>query len=168
MTYRENTSDDLKVVGKVNAGWPSETLVAATTLKGNGLAPAITDALNSAIKDGSYAKVLDRWGLSEEALPESKTVTEANFGPPGSTEENTVKFQVLDIVPHLKNPVTGEIVSTADRLNQVVETARRAEELGYDSFSVGERHAGEFISSSPTTVLAAIAAVTTGSGCRAA
>lgn len=71
-----------------------------------------------------------------------------------------MKFQVLDIIPHLKNPVTGEIVSTADRLNQVVETARRAEELGFDSFSVGERHAGEFISSSPTTVLAAIAAVT--------
>ena len=71
-----------------------------------------------------------------------------------------MKFQVLDIIPHLKNPVTGEIVSTADRLNQVVQTAHRAEELGYDSFSVGERHAGEFISSSPTTVLAAIAAVT--------
>jgi alkanesulfonate monooxygenase SsuD/methylene tetrahydromethanopterin reductase-like flavin-dependent oxidoreductase (luciferase family) len=71
-----------------------------------------------------------------------------------------VKFQVLDIIPHLKNPLTGGIVSTADRLNQVVETARRAEELGFDSFSVGERHAGEFISSSPTTVLAAIAAVT--------
>ena len=42
-----------------------------------------------------------------------------------------MKFQVLDIIPHLKNPVTGEIVSTADRLNQVVETARRAEELGF-------------------------------------
>lgn len=73
-----------------------------------------------------------------------------------------MKFQVLDIIPpHVKNPVTGEIVSTADRLNQVVETARRAEKLGFDSFSVGERHAGEFVSSSPpTTVLAAIAAVT--------
>jgi alkanesulfonate monooxygenase SsuD/methylene tetrahydromethanopterin reductase-like flavin-dependent oxidoreductase (luciferase family) len=56
-----------------------------------------------------------------------------------------VKFQVLDIIPHLKNPVTGEIVSTANRLNQVVRTAQRAEELGYDAFSVGERHAGEFI-----------------------
>ncbi|MCA4134986.1 LLM class flavin-dependent oxidoreductase [Arthrobacter sp. M4] len=71
-----------------------------------------------------------------------------------------MKFQVLDIIPHTKNPVTGDIVSTADRLNQVVETAKAAEKLGYDSFSVGERHAGEFISSSPTTVLAAIAAVT--------
>jgi polar amino acid transport system substrate-binding protein len=77
--YRENTRDDLKVVGKVNAGWPSETLVAATTLRGNGLAPVLTDALNSAIKDGSYARVLERWGLSEEALPESKTVTQESF-----------------------------------------------------------------------------------------
>jgi alkanesulfonate monooxygenase SsuD/methylene tetrahydromethanopterin reductase-like flavin-dependent oxidoreductase (luciferase family) len=91
-----------------------------------------------------------------------------------------MKFQVLDIIPHLKNPLfgetqfgetqfgetqfgetpSGEIVSAADRLHQVVQTAKRAEELGYDSFSVGERHAGEFISSSPTTVLAAISAVT--------
>jgi polar amino acid transport system substrate-binding protein len=77
--YRENTRDDLKVVGKVNAGWPSETLVAATTLRGNGLAPVITEALNSAIEDGSYAEVLERWGLSEEALPESRTITEESF-----------------------------------------------------------------------------------------
>lgn len=46
-----------------------------------------------------------------------------------------MKFQVLDIIPHVKNPVTGEIVSTADRLNQVVETAKRAEDLGFDSFN---------------------------------
>jgi polar amino acid transport system substrate-binding protein len=77
--YRENTRDDLKVVGKVNAGWPSETLVAATTLRGNGLAPVITEALNSAVEDGSYAKVLERWGLSEEALAESKTITAESF-----------------------------------------------------------------------------------------
>ncbi|MCU1573475.1 MAG: transporter substrate-binding protein [Micrococcaceae bacterium] len=82
--YRQNTRNDLKVVGKVNAGWPNETLVAATTLKGNGLAPVLTDALNSAIEDGSYGKVLERWGLSEEAIPSSTTVTEATF--PGGTK----------------------------------------------------------------------------------
>jgi len=77
--YRENTREDLKVVGKINAGWPSETLVAATTKAGNGLAEQITAALNSAIADGSYAQVLQRWGLSEEAVPKSTTVTETTY-----------------------------------------------------------------------------------------
>ncbi|MEE2524262.1 ABC transporter substrate-binding protein [Pseudarthrobacter sp. J75] len=86
--YRENTRDDLKIVGKVNAGWPSETLVAATTLKGNGLAPVISGALNSAIDDGSYANVLERWGLSEEALPESTEINEANFGTTSGKKES--------------------------------------------------------------------------------
>ncbi|WP_422936290.1 ABC transporter substrate-binding protein [Sinomonas sp. P47F7] len=75
VVYRAATRDDLKVVGKVNAGWPNETLVAATTKRGNGLAEAITAALNSAIADGSYAKVLARWGLTDEAVPQSATVT---------------------------------------------------------------------------------------------
>jgi polar amino acid transport system substrate-binding protein len=87
--YRENTRDDLKVVGKVNAGWPSETLVAATTLRGNGLAPVITGALNEVIQDGSYGKVLERWGLSEEALPESKTITEENLAATQATPSAT-------------------------------------------------------------------------------
>jgi polar amino acid transport system substrate-binding protein len=79
-TYRENTRDDLKIVGKVNAGWPSETLVAATTLRDNGLAEPLAAAINSAIEDGSYAEVLERWGLTDEAIPESTVVNAANFG----------------------------------------------------------------------------------------
>ena len=73
--YRENTRDDLKVVGKVNAGWPNETLVAATTQRGNELAPVISEAVNSLIQDGDYGEVLARWGLSEEALSESELFT---------------------------------------------------------------------------------------------
>lgn len=79
-TYRENTREDLKIVGKVNAGWPSETLVAATTLRDNGFAEPIAAAINSAIEDGSYAEVLERWGLGDEAIPESTVVNAANFG----------------------------------------------------------------------------------------
>ncbi|MFJ2619489.1 LLM class flavin-dependent oxidoreductase [Glutamicibacter sp. NPDC087344] len=71
-----------------------------------------------------------------------------------------MRFQVLDIIPHQADPVTGAQVDTATRFAQVLETAVRAEELGFDSFSVGERHAGEFISSSPAVVLGAIAAQT--------
>jgi polar amino acid transport system substrate-binding protein len=74
--YRENTRDDLKVAGKVNAGWPTETLVASTTKRGNGLGPVISEAVDALIADGSYAQVLGRWGLEEEAVPESEFFSE--------------------------------------------------------------------------------------------
>jgi polar amino acid transport system substrate-binding protein len=56
------------IVGTVNAGWPNTTYVAATTLKGNGLARAVQAALQHEFDDGSYSKTLDRWGLSDEAV----------------------------------------------------------------------------------------------------
>lgn len=71
-----------------------------------------------------------------------------------------MKFQVLDIVPHAPHPVTGELISVHERLTRVVETAQRAEALGFDSYAVGERHAGEFVSSAPTVLLGALAQAT--------
>ena len=71
-----------------------------------------------------------------------------------------MRFQVLDIIFNPPHPVTGEEVAPSDRLNRVVELAVLAEELGIDSFSVGERHAGPVLSSAPTVVLGAIAQAT--------
>ncbi|WP_170963667.1 LLM class flavin-dependent oxidoreductase [Cellulosimicrobium cellulans] len=71
-----------------------------------------------------------------------------------------MRFQVLDIVFNPPHPVTGEAVAPSDRLNRVVDTAVLAEELGFDSFAVGERHAGEVLSSAPTVLLGAVAART--------
>lgn len=76
--YREHSRDDIKVVGKINAGWPAETLVAATSKRGNGLAEPISEAINELIADGSYSKVLERWGLGEEAVKSSTAVTAEN------------------------------------------------------------------------------------------
>ena len=71
-----------------------------------------------------------------------------------------VRFQVLDIVPHSPHPVTGELISVHERLERVVEIAVLAERVGFDSYAVGERHAGEFVSSSPTVLLGALAQAT--------
>ena len=71
-----------------------------------------------------------------------------------------MRFQVLDIAFNPPHPVTGEQVPPADRLNRIVDTAVLAEELGFDSFAVGERHAGPVLSSAPTVILGAIAART--------
>ena len=54
------------------SGWPLKTNIAATTKKGNGFAVAAAAGLNHLIEDGSYAKILDRWGLSEEAVAKSE------------------------------------------------------------------------------------------------
>ncbi|MFE5308107.1 LLM class flavin-dependent oxidoreductase [Isoptericola sp. NPDC056605] len=71
-----------------------------------------------------------------------------------------MRFQLLDIVFNPPHPVTGETVPPADRLARVVDHAALAEELGFDSFAVGERHAGDVLSSAPTVILGAVAART--------
>jgi hypothetical protein len=38
-----------------------------------------------------------------------------------------MRFQVLDILPHIENPVTGRLVSPAERYAQALTAARRAE-----------------------------------------
>lgn len=71
--WRAENRDDLEVAWRVNAGWPKETLVASTTQRGTGLAPVVTAAHNELIAEGTYAEVLDRWGLGDEAVPVSHT-----------------------------------------------------------------------------------------------
>lgn len=69
-----------------------------------------------------------------------------------------MKFLLMSLITHQPDPVTGERISTAARLQEVVESAVLAEQLGYDGFAVGERHEHPFLSSSPPVVLSAIAA----------
>ncbi|AGP59081.1 hypothetical protein M271_38445 [Streptomyces rapamycinicus NRRL 5491] len=52
--------------------------------------------------------------------------------------------------------MTGELPSAAEWFEDVVETGVAAERLGFDAYAVGERHAGPFLSSSPTVVLGAL------------
>ncbi|CDO09119.1 LLM class flavin-dependent oxidoreductase [Mycolicibacterium cosmeticum] len=71
-----------------------------------------------------------------------------------------MKFLLLTLITHQPDAVTGVQKSPAERLLDVVESAVRAEELGFDGFAVGERHEDPFISSSPPVVLSNIAART--------
>src|SRR3954447_18436247 len=51
-------------------------------------------------------------------------------------------------------------LSPAERMRDLLEEARLADELGLKIFAVGEHHRPDYLVSSPTTALAAIAAVT--------
>ncbi|MFK0683294.1 ABC transporter substrate-binding protein [Ochrobactrum sp. BD67] len=73
---------NIKRVGTLSAGWPDRSDVAITTRKGSGLADALTIATNGLIDDGTYAEILKRWHLQEEALSRSET------NPPGLPKFN--------------------------------------------------------------------------------
>ena len=70
--YKAATDAKTKLVGLVDGGWPLKASIAVTTKKDNGFAAAAQAGLNHLIEDGSYAKILDRWGLSEEAVAKSE------------------------------------------------------------------------------------------------
>ncbi|MFH8492839.1 ABC transporter substrate-binding protein [Streptomyces coeruleorubidus] len=76
--YHAATTGKTEVVGTYSgAGARLQGLIAATTKKDSGLAKPLADALNHVIDNGTYAKVLKRWGLSDEA------VTRSEINPPG-------------------------------------------------------------------------------------
>ncbi|WP_411093455.1 ABC transporter substrate-binding protein [Streptomyces sp. 049-1] len=81
--YHAATTGRTEVVGTYSgAGTTLQGLIAATTKKDSGLAKPLADALNHVIENGTYAKVLERWGLSEEA------VTKSEINPPGLPRTN--------------------------------------------------------------------------------
>ncbi|MFJ8652541.1 ABC transporter substrate-binding protein [Streptomyces rochei] len=76
--YHAATTGRTEVVGTSSgAGATLQGLIAATTKKDSGLVEPLADALDHIIANGTYAKVLQRWGLSDEA------VTDSRINPPG-------------------------------------------------------------------------------------
>jgi probable LLM family oxidoreductase len=55
------------------------------------------------------------------------------------------------------DPETGDTIGHGERLRQVLAEAELSEAVGLDVYGVGEHHRGDFASSAPAVVLAAIA-----------
>ncbi|MFC8510871.1 ABC transporter substrate-binding protein [Streptomyces sp. NPDC057411] len=76
--YHVAAAGQTEIVGKFSgAGAGLQGKIAATTKKGSGLVEAYAAALDHVIQNGTYAQVLQRWGLSSEAVPASE------INPPG-------------------------------------------------------------------------------------
>jgi putative FMN-dependent luciferase-like monooxygenase len=71
-----------------------------------------------------------------------------------------VQFGVFSVSDVTRNPVTDYTPSEAERIDALVRIAQRADEVGLDVFAIGEHHNPPFLSSSPTTLLSHIAALT--------
>ena len=70
--YHVAVEGQTKIVGTVSGGGTIPADIAAMTRKGNGLVQALQQALDTVIKNGQYAEVLQRWNLTSEALPASE------------------------------------------------------------------------------------------------
>lgn len=71
-----------------------------------------------------------------------------------------MQFGIFSVSDITRDPVTGVTPSEAERIDAIVQIAERADEVGLDVFAIGEHHNPPFFSSSPTTLLANIAART--------
>ena len=60
----------------------------------------------------------------------------------------------------ISDPETGTTMSPAERLGNLIEEIELADQVGLDSFGIGEHHRAEFLDSSPVVLLAAAASRT--------
>jgi probable LLM family oxidoreductase len=66
-------------------------------------------------------------------------------------------YTLADIGP---DPFTGKMITPKQRMNEMIQAAKLADEAGLDVFGVGEHHRLDYVSSSPAVILAAIAQAT--------
>jgi len=72
-----------------------------------------------------------------------------------------VELGIYTFAETTPDPATGETISAAQRLRDLMEEIELADQVGLDVFGVGEHHRPEFAVSSPAVVLAAAAERTT-------
>ncbi|WP_407646919.1 LLM class flavin-dependent oxidoreductase [Bacillus fonticola] len=66
-------------------------------------------------------------------------------------------YTLADIGPA---PLTSKTITAKERVKEIIQAAKLADEAGLDVFGVGEHHRLDYASSSPAVLLAAIAQVT--------
>src|SRR5690625_3129069 len=71
-----------------------------------------------------------------------------------------LEFGLYTLGDHIPDPTTGRQISAQERLQQIIELAKLAEQAGVDFFSVGESHQEYFATQAHTVVLSAIAQAT--------
>lgn len=71
-----------------------------------------------------------------------------------------LEFGIYTLGDHLANPYTGKRISPQQRLQEIIEIAKLAEQAGVDFISVGESHQEYFTTQAHSVVLAAIAQAT--------
>ena len=70
----------------------------------------------------------------------------------GIDSNKGLEFGLYTLGDHLPNPHTGERISTKQRIDEIVELAKLADQAGIDVFSVGESHQEYFATQLPLKI----------------
>lgn len=90
-------------------------------------------------------------------MSEQSNISASN-GQPSPAPFEIGLYSFAELTP---DPVSGEMVSPAQRLDNLIETIVLADQVGLDVFAIGEHHRPDFLASAPVVILAAAAARTT-------
>ena len=71
-----------------------------------------------------------------------------------------MELGISTFVENTPDPKTGKLLSPHERMQNLMEEIKLADEVGLDVFAVGEHHRSDYLVSSPTSILAAAAAIT--------
>lgn len=71
-----------------------------------------------------------------------------------------MEFGLYSLGDHIPNPLTGERISAQQRIRELIEASKLAEQAGIDVFGVGESHQTYFTSQGHAVILGAIAQAT--------
>lgn len=71
-----------------------------------------------------------------------------------------MEIGISSFVETTPDPTTGELISHAERIREVVDEIALAEEAGLDVYGIGEHHRPDYAASAPAVILAAAAART--------
>lgn len=72
----------------------------------------------------------------------------------------TFEIGIMTFGEVTEDPVTGRLPSPRQRVREIIEQAKVADEVGLDVFGVGEHHRSDFVGSAPAILLAAAAEAT--------
>lgn len=72
----------------------------------------------------------------------------------------TMEIGISTFLETTPDPVTGKVISHAERLRHAVEEIVLADQVGLDVYGIGEHHRADYAATAPAVVLAAAAAMT--------
>ncbi|KAA9233539.1 MULTISPECIES: LLM class flavin-dependent oxidoreductase [Aerococcus] len=81
-------------------------------------------------------------------------MTRAN---PEEKKAKGLEFGLYSLGDNLPNPHTGKQLPASERIEEIIQLGKLAEEAGFDAFQVGESHQDYFVSQSNLIILSAIA-----------